>query len=177
MKQLSKASKGPAFNLVVTFLMIFSMSWDLLSLKVFSLQGVEKSQLVQGQVCHILTGITSLLWQNEQANCCAKGTNCLSLKLAASPSNTTSITLQYLYIEVTVYCCSFWHTLCYQHHFDPRLLQVQLYESYQFWCHLQSPQIVTECPFSPSVRLCGITSYRSSSFPNLNEESNKSPPN
>ena len=159
---------------MVTFLMIFSMSWNLLSLKAFSLQGVEKSQLAQGQVHrwvrHNLTGSTSLLWQNEQANCCAKGINCPFLKLAALPSKTTSMTLQYPYVEFTVHCCSFWHTLCFQHHFDPKLLQVKLFESYQCCSHLQFPQIVTECPFSTSVRLCGITSYRSSCFPNLNEE-------
>ena len=166
---------------MVTFLIIFSISWNLLSLKTFSHQGVGKSQLAQGQVPryvrHHLTESTSLLWQNEQANCCAKGTNCPSLIFAASPSKTTSLTLQCMYIEVTVHCCSFWHTLCFQHNFDPQLLQVKLFESYQCCSHLQSPQIVTECPFSPSLRLCWITSYSSSSFPNLNEESNKSPPN
>ena len=158
MKQLSKASKGPAFG---GYLLhdILNVLKSALFESIF-LQGVQKCQLVQGQVhrwvCHNLTGSTSLLWQNEQANCCAKEPIALLSNLRPHPRKITSMTLQYLYVEVTVHCCSFWHILCLYRTKNLSSFWSSTLANETFWVlpMLFSSPVLTNCDWVPLFPIC-----------------------
>jgi hypothetical protein len=110
----------------------------------FPLQGIDKSQLVRGQVNKVSgwwphcdsQQNTWLSWQNEQMHCYVKGTNCLSLKIVAPLSKSDSNFLapvcwiQYLllFLQAQFFLN---HTLFIKesnhHHSEPWFLPAKLY--------------------------------------------------